>query len=88
MKHGAQSSILAPPCSNWVGHLANTDQSLCQLLKLEGSSKATSKHLGLYTPSPRITRFPITRISTYMDFSLCTYWWGNSALVETLVQSH
>ena len=39
-------------------------------------------------PSPRITRFPLTRISTYADFRLCTGYWGNSALVETLVQSH
>ena len=40
------------------------------------------------TPSPRITRFPLTRISTYADFSLCMHQWGNSMLVETLVQSH
>ena len=40
------------------------------------------------TPSPHITRFPLMRISTYADFSLCTRQWGNSSLVETLVQSH
>ena len=38
------------------------------------------------TPSPHIKRFPLTRISTYSDFTFCTHWWGNSSFVETLVR--
>ena len=33
----------------------------------------------------RITQFPLTRISTYTDFSLCMRYWGNATLVETLL---
>jgi hypothetical protein len=31
------------------------------------------------TPSPCIKRFPLTQISPYADFSLCTRKWENSA---------